>query len=62
MNGYEVEVVDYSKDETGNFVDVLGIMKIDDDFAYSIWLRDETIKTIVTHEQFEQIKYKVKEN
>ena len=62
VNGDKVVAVDYTEDEQGNYIDVLGTMEIDDDYAYPIILKNEDIRTIITHEQFEQIKYTVKEN
>jgi len=51
--------IDYTEDENGNYIDVLGIMEIDDDYAYPIELRVINIQEVVTKEQFESISYKV---
>lgn len=59
VNGEKVVAIDYDEDEKGNYYNVLGIMNIDDDFAYSVDLRAINIKSIVTKEQFNQVKYEV---
>ena len=59
VNGDRVVAVDYTEDENGNYIDVLGIMEIDDDYAYPIELRVINIQNVVTKEQFESISYKV---
>ena len=59
VNGDRVVAVDYTEDENGNYIDVLGIMEIDDDYAYPIELRVINIREVVTKEQFESISYKV---
>ena len=59
VNGDRVVAVDYTEDENGNYIDVLGIMEIDDDYAYPIELRVINIREVVTKEQFESITYKV---
>lgn len=59
VNGERVEAVDYTEDEQGNYIDVLGTMEIEDDFAYPIILRNEDINSIVTHQQFKEMEYKV---
>ena len=61
VNGDRVVSIDYTEDENGNYVDVLGIMEIDDDYAYPIELRVINIREVVTKEQFESISYKVKQ-
>lgn len=58
MNGQEVVTV-YGYDEDGNDKDELGIIEIDDDFAYGVYLADLNIKTILTHEQFKQNAYRL---
>lgn len=59
VNGDKIVAIDYTEDENGNYINVLGTMEIDDDYAYSIELRTENIKSIVTHEQFAQVEYKL---
>lgn len=59
VNGDRVVAIDYTEDENGNYVDVLGIMEIDDDYAYPVELRVINIQNVVTKEQFESISYKV---
>lgn len=60
INGEKVvNVSGYDKD--GNDKDELGIIDVDDDYAYGVFLEDITIKSIVTHEQFAQMEYKVEE-
>ena len=59
VNGDRVVAIDYTEDENGNYVDVLGIMEIDDDYAYPIELRVINIQEIVTKEMMESISYKV---
>lgn len=61
VNGDEVIAIDYNEDENGNTFNVLGVYDIDDDYAYTVELRREHIKTILTHEQYEQNCYKVVE-
>ncbi len=61
VNGYEVITV-YGYDENGNDKDELGICEVDDDYAYYTYLEDIDIKSIVTKERFESIKYKIEEN
>ena len=61
VNGDRVVAIDYTEDENGNYVDVLGIMEIDDDYAYPIELRVINIQEVVTKEMMESISYKVKE-
>ena len=61
VNGDRVVAIDYTEDENGNYVDVLGIMEIDDDYAYPIELRVIKIQEVVTKEMMESISYKVKE-
>jgi len=61
VNGDRVVAIDYTEDENGNYVDVLGIMEIDDDYAYPIELRVINIQEVVTKEMMESIIYKVKE-
>ena len=56
VNGYEVITV-YSYDENGNDKDELGICEVDDDYAYYTYLEDIDIKSIVTKEQFDSVKY-----
>ena len=58
VNGDRVVAIDYTEDENGNYVDVLGIMEIDDDYAYPIELRVINIQEIVTKEMMESISYK----
>lgn len=59
VNGDRVVAVDYTEDENGNYIDVLGIMEIDDDYAYPIELRVINIREVVTKEMMESISYKV---
>ena len=59
VNGDRVVAIDYTEDENGNYVDVLGIMEIDDDYAYPIELRVINIQEVVTKEMMESITYKV---
>ena len=59
VNGDRVVAIDYTEDENGNYVDVLGIMEIDDDYAYPIELRVINIQEVVTKEMIESITYKV---
>ena len=59
VNGDRVVAVDYTEDDNGNYVDVLGIMEIDDDYAYPIELRVINIQEVVTKEMMESISYKV---
>ena len=59
VNGDRVVAIDYTEDENGNYVDVLGIMEIDDDYAYPIELRVINIQEVVTKEMMESISYKV---
>ena len=59
VNGDRVVAIDYAEDENGNYVDVLGIMEIDDDYAYPIELRVINIQEVVTKEMMESISYKV---
>ena len=61
VNGDRVVAIDYTEDENGNYVDVLGIMEIDDDYAYPIELRVINIQEVVTKEMMEAITYKVTE-
>lgn len=61
VNGDRVVSIDYTEDENGNYVDVLGIMEIDDDYAYPIELRVINIQEVVTKEMMESVSYKVKE-
>ena len=61
VNGDRVVAIDYTEDENGNYVDVLGIMEIDDDYAYPIELRVINIQEVVTKEMMESISYKIKE-
>jgi hypothetical protein len=61
VNGDRVVAIDYTEDENGNYVDVLGIMEIDDDYAYPIELRVINIQEVVTKEMMESISYRVKE-
>lgn len=58
VNGEEVIIV-YGYDEEGNDKDNLGICLVDDDYAYYKYLEEIDIKTIVTKEQFNSIKYEV---
>lgn len=58
VNGYEIIEV-YGYDEDGNDKDGIGICEVDDDYAYYIYLEDLDIKTIVTKELMESIKYEV---
>ena len=46
-------------DKNGDDKEELGIIDIDGDYAYGVFLEDIPIKTIVTHEQMEQMEYKV---
>ena len=62
VNGDRVVAIDYTEDENGNYVDVLGIMEIDDDYAYPIELRVINIQEVVTKEMMESISYKVERN
>jgi len=59
VNGDRVGAIDYTEDENGNYIDVLGIMEIEDDYNYPIELRVINIQNVVTKEQFESISYKV---
>ena len=59
MNGEEVISVDYDEDENHNYYDILGIYCIEDDYAYTKRLTEINIETVVTHQQFEQMEYKV---
>lgn len=59
VNGDRVVAIDYTEDENGNYVDVLGIMEIDDDYAYPIELRVINIREVITKEIMESISYKV---
>lgn len=59
VNGDRVVAIDYTEDENGNYVDVLGTMEIDDDYAYPIELRVINIQEVVTKEIMESISYKV---
>ena len=61
VNGDKIVAIDYTEDEDGNYKNVLGIMEIEDDYAYPIELRVLNIKTIVTKEQYAAIEYKVEE-
>ena len=61
VNGDIVVPIDYNEDEQGNYFNVLGVMDIDDDYAYPIELSVINIRTIVTKEQFASMEYKVKE-
>lgn len=61
VNGDIVVPIDYNEDEQGNYFNVLGVMDIDDDYAYPIELSVINIRTIVTKEQMAQMEYKVKE-
>lgn len=60
VNGQEVVIV-YGYDEDGNDKDELGIIETDDDFAYGVYLTDLNIRTILTHEQYEQNAYRLEE-
>lgn len=46
-------------DKNGNDKEALGIIEINGDDAYGVFLEDIPIKTIVTHEQLEEMEYKV---
>lgn len=46
-------------DKNGDDKEALGIIEIDGDDAYGVFLEDIPIKTIVTHEQMEEKEYKV---
>lgn len=46
-------------DKNGDDKEALGIIDTDGDYAYGVFLEDIPIKTIVTHEQMEQMEYKV---
>ena len=59
VNGDKIVPIDYTEDENGNYIDVLGIMEIDDDYAYPIELRVLNIKSIVTKEKFSSLEYKI---
>ena len=59
VNGDEVIAIDYNEDENGNAFDVLGVYGIDDDYAYTIELSRIHIRTILTHEMYNQNCYKV---
>ena len=58
VNGSEVITV-YGYDEDGNDKDGLGICEVDDDYAYYSYLENIEIKSIVTKEQFNSVKYEV---
>ena len=58
VNGDEIIVI-YGYDEDGNDKDGLGICQVDDDYAYYLYLEDINIKSIVTKEQFESMKYEI---
>ena len=60
VNGQEVVTV-YGYDEDGNDRDDKGIIEVDDDFAYGVYLEDIKIYSILTKEQYEANCYKVKE-
>lgn len=60
VNGEEVVTI-YGYDEDGIDKDELGIIETDDDFAYGVYLTDLNIRTILTHEQFEQNCYRLEE-
>ena len=58
VNGKEVEEI-CGYDEDGNDKYELGIGEIDCEEGYYIPLKDIDIKSVVTHEQFNSIKYEV---
>lgn len=58
MNGQEVVTV-YGYDEDGNDRDDKGIIEVDDDYAYGVYLEDINIVSIVTKEQFASIQYRL---
>ena len=58
VNGEVVEII-YSYDEDGNDKDELGIKEVDCEEGYYISLKDIEIKSVVTHEQFNSVKYTV---
>lgn len=57
VNGDEIITI-YGYDEDGNDKDELGICEVDDDYAYYKCLEEIDIKTILTHEQYEQNCYR----
>lgn len=60
VNGIEVEVIGYDNNENGELVETLGVAYVDDDVAWRTELKDIShIYTIVTHEQFKAMAYKV---
>ena len=59
VNGEEIVAIDYTEDDNGNYINVLGILEIEDDYAYPIELPRLNIKSVVTKEQFNSVKYEV---
>lgn len=57
VNGDKIVAIDYTEDENGNYINVLGINEIEDDFAYPIELRVINIKSIVTKERMKESEY-----
>ena len=58
VNGSEVVTV-YGYDEDGNDRDDKGIIEVDDDYAYGVYLEDINIFSVVTKEAFAQAEYKI---
>lgn len=58
VNGELVEII-YGYDEDGNDKEELGIKEVDCEDGYYIPLKNIEIKSIVTHESFNSIKYEV---
>lgn len=58
VNGQEVVTV-YGYDEDGNDRDDKGIIEVDDDYAYGVYLEDINIVSIVTKEQFASMEYRL---
>ena len=58
MNGKEVVTI-YGYDEDGNDREDRGIIEVDDDYAYGVYLEDINIFSVVTKEQFNRVSYKV---
>lgn len=58
VNGSEVVTV-YGYDEDGNDRDDRGIIEVDDDYAYRVYLEDIKIFSIVTKEQFANMEYRL---
>lgn len=46
-------------DKNGDDKEALGIIDTDGDYAYGVFLEDIRIRTIVTHEQMEEMEYRV---